>query len=302
MPNTLAHIGLQTPLTRLGLRKAPLQWIALGCIIPDIPWIAQRILLNIPAIDVIGLRIYVAIQASLLYCLVLSLALAMLSRKSREIFLILAINSLFHLLLDGAQTKWGNGVNLFIPFSWPLSNFGLFWPEHPVTYVLTFLGLLTLLLLWPKAIQTPLQLAWPSRVKTVLLALSLLIYLASPPLLFPLAYEADIHHSQTLRSRQSRPGKTIELDRAEYNLEKQNIRAYTGEEFTLSNPPKGANASSISIRGRFLSEEMIELKEFRLHKKYRDKAAVVGLLLTALLWMHSLIRQRHPEPTDKNKQ
>jgi len=51
MPNTLAHIAIQAPLTRLGMKEAPLQWIAVGCIIPDIPWIVQRIFTYLPGID-----------------------------------------------------------------------------------------------------------------------------------------------------------------------------------------------------------------------------------------------------------
>ncbi|HID02690.1 MAG TPA: hypothetical protein EYP18_05730, partial [Desulfobacterales bacterium] len=79
MPNTLVHIAIQTPLTRLGMKEAPLQWIAVGCIIPDIPWIVQRIFTYFPGIDTLNLRLYTVTQASLIYCLILSLALSMLT-------------------------------------------------------------------------------------------------------------------------------------------------------------------------------------------------------------------------------
>ena len=44
MPNTLAHLGVQALVTRTLLPRAELRWIALGCVIPDLPWIAQRAL------------------------------------------------------------------------------------------------------------------------------------------------------------------------------------------------------------------------------------------------------------------
>jgi hypothetical protein len=106
MPNTLAHIGLQTPLTKLGLKTAPLQWIALGCVIPDIPWILQRIFRLIPTLDPVSLRMYAVFQASLLSCCVLSLAFALLTRRTGFVFLVLSLNSLCHLLLDACQKKW----------------------------------------------------------------------------------------------------------------------------------------------------------------------------------------------------
>ena len=73
MPNTLAHFGIQGVATRMIIRNADLKWIIFGTIIPDIPWITNRILLTIvPSIDPINLRVYVIAQSSLFFCLILS--------------------------------------------------------------------------------------------------------------------------------------------------------------------------------------------------------------------------------------
>ena len=44
MPNTLAHIGVQGITTKSIFKFADLKWIYVGCIIPDLPWVLQRVL------------------------------------------------------------------------------------------------------------------------------------------------------------------------------------------------------------------------------------------------------------------
>ncbi len=293
MPNTLVHIVIQTPLTRLGIKKAGLQWIAVGCIIPDIPWIVQRIFT--PFTDPLALRLYAVTQASLVYCLILALALSMLTRSSKQIFLILAGNSLFHLLIDATQNKWGNGVNLLVPFSWHTTNFNLLWPEHFSNYILSGAGLLVLLILWPKAINDDLLLEKPCRKKTLLAATCLIFYFASPMALTASAYHADIHYSNTLNDRQTRTGKKIEIDRARYNTDTRFLKCYADKELKFTNLP-ATHSGSISIRGRFTDQETIELQEYHTHSFPRSLASYTGLLLTLLLWVHSLIRQRTTSP------
>lgn len=290
MPNTLAHIGLQTPLTRLGIKKAPLQWIALGCIIPDIPWIVQRIFLLIPGIDPVGLMLYAAAQASLVYCLILSLALAMLGRNSRKIFLILATNSLLHLLLDASQTKWGNGVNFLVPFSWQTTNFGLFWPEHFSIYLFTAMGVVAFICFWPKAIHSSPLLKKPAAARIFCLTSCIILYFGSPPLLLNAAYEADRHYSKTLTDTNTRTGKPVELDRARYSAAKQSVRCYTGEHLSIANPPP-TTAAIVSFRARFLGENTLQIMEYHPHRINRDYASYAGLLLTLLLWTHTLFSQ-----------
>lgn len=289
MPNTLVHIGIQTPLTRLGLRKAPLQWIIAGCIIPDIPWIVQRILT--PFTDPLALRLYSVTQASLVYCLILALALSMLTRNSGQIFLILAGNSLAHLLLDATQNKWGNGVNLLVPFSWHSTNFNFFWPEHFSNYIFSGAGLLVLLVLWPGAIHDDLLLKRPGRTKALMATACTLLYLASPTLLTTSAYNANVHYSKTLDDKQTRPGKYVEIDRARLNPGTRFLECYIDRELMVTNPPT-THSGTLSVRGRFVDEKTLELQEYHIHSFPRSLASYVALLLSLLLWVHSLIRQK----------
>ena len=65
MPNTLAHVGAQGMATHEVPRDADHRWMYLGCVIPDLPWILQRILLvAVPGIDPYALRAYLVVQAS----------------------------------------------------------------------------------------------------------------------------------------------------------------------------------------------------------------------------------------------
>jgi hypothetical protein len=290
LPNTLAHIGIQTPLSRFLIKEAPLQWIVVGCIIPDIPWIVQRILHTIPDINPVTLRLYAVTQASLAYCLILSLALAMLSRDSRKIFLLLAMNSLFHLLLDATQIKWGNGVNLLVPFSWEMLHFNLFWPEHFSSYLLTGVGLLTLLLQWKKAVHCNLHLQHPNPTKTLCLITCLFLYIFSPPLLINRAYEADTHYSKTLSTPNTRTGKRVALDRAKYSAKDHTLTSYNNKRFKVSNPPP-LQSSVLSIQGHFLDAGTLELSDYHFHRPYRNPASYAGLLLALIFWLHSLIHQ-----------
>ena len=123
MPNTLAHFGIQGVATLVMLRQADPKWIFVGCIIPDVPWILQRIVR--PVITdpdlLYDLRLYTIAQASLICCLLLCGAFAVLSANPGRIFAILSLNSCFHLLLDAFQTKWGNGVHRVVYIIGPIS-------------------------------------------------------------------------------------------------------------------------------------------------------------------------------------
>ena len=106
MPNTLAHLGIQGLITRGLLRGSDLKWIYVSCIIPDLPWIFQRIVhLAIPRIDPLDLRLYVIVQASLLFSLIFGAALAMFTVNIRRTFTILSMGAMLHLIFDALQTK-----------------------------------------------------------------------------------------------------------------------------------------------------------------------------------------------------
>ena len=233
MPNTLVHLSIQTAGSKAVLREADFKWIAVGCILPDIPWILQRIVSAVDTgLDQYDLMNYVSAQSSLLACLLLSGALALLVRESAGVFLLLAGNSLLHLLLDAVQIKWANGVYLWAPFSWQLTSFNLFWPEHVLFSVLSLAGLLVLLYFGFRDAHRPVLLT-RSRARFFCAFLLLLIYLVAPLFFLEAQVAADSHFNATLRKIPARPGRYVELDRNRYRAADRTVLLRNGERVTL---------------------------------------------------------------------
>ena len=158
VPNTLVHIGVQGLGNRLISTRIDLKWVFLACIIPDLPWIFRRTIISLaPSVNIYDLRLYTLVQASLLFCVLLSLAFALMSEKPRLVFGILAVNSLVHLLLDAAEIKWGNGVHMFAPLDWQLLSFGLVWPDSLLVALLSLLGLLLGIWVLAHPVSTPVR-------------------------------------------------------------------------------------------------------------------------------------------------
>ncbi len=290
MPNTLGHIGVQAPLSNLLFKKAELQWIALGCLIPDIPWIAQRILFKLQLFDPYLVGFYATIQASLFFSLFLALSFSVISREPVRVFFLLLFNIIIHLLLDGCEIKWGSGVLLFAPFSWKLIRFDLFWTNHSIMLVLTGAGLLFILLFWEKAISRSALLGRPGTLKITLGLLALCCYLITPAFLIPHAERADIRYLTTLKEKKARPGKSIEVDRVPYFSDIKQVRFFSRDMVRVTgNLPK--HASLLSIKGKFITMDTIEVKESHGHSRSRDWASIVGLVSIAGLWIGTLYNQ-----------
>ncbi len=293
MPNTLAHIGVQGPASRIAIPGADLKWVFVGCVVPDLPWIANRVVQALPVVEVspYDLRLYAIAQSSLFMCLVLSAGLAAFSRLTGRVFAILALNALLHLLLDATQTKWGNGVHLFAPFSWQLTEFNLFWPEDLPTLVITALGVAFFVYAWwwlppPSASD----LVRPRGRRAALAALALAAYVLLPPAFFSALRADDSHYVATLLERQERPGRLIELDRKPYiaRPDGDRVRTWAGEDLAMVGNPLDRSAT-VSIRARFVDETTVEILELHVHPPaLRDLASVVGLALILAYWLRSL--------------
>ena len=290
MPNTLGHIGIQAPLSNLFFKKAELQWIVLGCVIPDIPWIIQRVLFKLQLFDPYMINYYTTIQASLLFSVVLGLSFSMLSRGSMRICLLLLFNIVIHLLLDSCEIKWGNGVLLFAPLSWDLTRFDLFWTNHPINLVVSAAGLFFLLFYWRAPIFKDIQLIRPRGTKATIFLLSLGCYFLVPTLFIGQAEQADIKYLATLQDKQARPGKTIKAERLPFSSDKNLVRFFSHEEVRVKgNLPK--HASLLSIKGKFITMDTIEVIESHGHSHSRDWASIVGLISIAGLWTGTLYSQ-----------
>ena len=290
MPNTLAHAGAQGLATRTAAPQVDLRWIYLGCVIPDVPWILQRAAhVMIPGVDPYLLRSYVIIQASLLGCIVLSAAAALLAQAFWRTWAILGGNAVLHLGIDALQTKWGNGVHFLAPFSWDLTNWGLFWPESAVTYGLTVFGLGYILWYWQTSLSRTLDLVWTRPFRWAGLGGVLVVYFVLPFLLLQAPVEADTHYLETLQASGDRVGHAVAFDREQY-LETQNsafIEYYGGR--VPIEPLEIEPPATVSLRGTFIEENKIRATAYHVHAGgLRDYASYLGLALIAFIWVVAL--------------
>ena len=299
MPNTLVHFGLQGVASRRLFAHADVKWIFLGCILPDIPWIFRRaVVALIPSVELYALHVYAIAQASLAVTLLLCAALALLTSRPLLVFGILSVNSFFHLLLDGLQTKWGNGVHLLAPLKWELWNAGWVWPNSPVVWVLTAFGLGYFVWLWrrqpPEAIRPlPMQLRYARYAgRAGLMALYLLL---------PLAMAggpsgSDNHFVSTLQAGEDREGRYVEFDRSVYLVTSAGnlLVTYAGDTLRLEGDTP-ETSGVISARGRFTGPDVVRVYNVHRHAPWlRDGASYLGLLLLGLLWLSALRKPSSP--------
>lgn len=293
MPNTLCHILLQTPLHRAFFSNRGLLWVIIACIIPDIPWILLRGALALEVADPYALRLYTSIQASLFFCLVLSAALAQCSPRPAGIFLLLAANCLLHLLIDATQVKWANGVHLLAPFDWSSLQLHIFGPEHPLGVLMTVSGCIYLLWLWPKIAG---QQASPPAFRATGMAVAavcLVVYLAGPLLFLEKLAQGDFYYLQTLRERKFRPGKHIEFDRVPYSASRRTVTLFSGESVTLRGKLP-ASSGTLSVQGRFITPDTVQVSRYRRHGRIRDPASVLGIFLICSLTAQTLLLSHFP--------
>jgi hypothetical protein len=299
MPNTLAHFGVQVLGTSAAFPTFDVRLLLLGPVLPDIPWILQRAAVGLlPGLDRIDLRLYVAIQASLLFCLILSAGIALATRQPLLVFCVLGVNCLAHLLLDAAEIKWANGVHLLVPFDWRMVNYGLFWPEHTVVLLLSLMGLAVAAAVILFRPGDPVGVAGGRSLGAA--AALLFFYLAAPVLLMEQAERADVHYAHSFRSPAESVGKPIEFDRVrlEATASGSAIRTFAGTSLRVTGSLPAAEGT-VSIRGRFTDIGTVAVGDAHLHVgALRELPTYVGLgLLVASLaaWLPATRRvaQRH---------
>lgn len=286
MPNTLAHIGAQSLATRPFINNAHIKWVYLGCIIPDIPWIMNRVIRFADiGFDLYDVRLYSIVQSSLFFSLILSLALAMLAIQIWRVFAILGINSLLHLLLDATQTKWSVGVNLFAPFDWQATHFGLFWPESIPTYLLTAMGVVAFVVFWKRGASAEWDLKLNSSLRYLGFASFLAVFFILPLIWLSASQQEDNHFVNTLREVEARPGKYIEMDRKPFDPAAMTIETYTNEKILVNNVEVDEPVV-LSIKGHFTATDTILVTEYHVHNDiFRDGASYVGLALVLVFWI-----------------
>ncbi len=288
MPNTLCHIALQAPLSRVFWKRAPLPWIVAGCVVPDIPWILLRFFEYSNIISLYDARIYTTVQASLFFCLLLSFSLALCSRKIGPIFCLLLGNCLFHLIFDSIQIKWGNGVHFFAPFSWQIFHLDLFWPENILFTILTGVGIIYLLWAWKREkIACPIDVMVPFS-RLALTSLGLCFYFFGPFLFISASEQAGNNYIQVLRDYEGRKGRYVEIDREPFDAKTNRVTTWPQDVMKLTGeaPPV---TGQVSLQGYFISPDTIHVQKYKQHSTFRDWASLLGLIMGCVLWVQSLL-------------
>jgi hypothetical protein len=208
------------------------------------------------------------------------------------VFGVLVINAFVHLLLDSSQLKWANGVHLFAPFSWELWNLGWFWPESPVTYGLTALGLVYVVIAWRSAIDRPLITTRPSARIHILACLCIVGYFAFPFPVMSGLEQADNSFIKTLRETEIRVRRVVEFDRVPYIKKNSGdvIRTVANEYLRVVTNPL-PHSALVSIKGRFTTSDSLEVEDLHIHSSwFRDAASMLGLAILGVMCLVSMIQ------------
>jgi hypothetical protein len=296
MPNTLAHFGAQALGTRIGVPRFDVRWLLLGPVIPDLPWIGQRILgLPFLHLDLYDIRTYAIVQASLLFSLLLCGVFSLLSARPGLVFAVLGVNSAAHLLLDTVEIKWANGVHFFAPLSWQPFSFQLVWPESPIILGLTAIGLAGTIWLCFRARGTPIGLN-VSRGRLAGALFLLGMYLTGPVFFMQAVLRSNTHFTATLNTGVLRTGLPVEFDRNQVSASASGtvVRAFSREDIRIANPGQ-LETGTYSLKGRFLDDGSVLVEQAHRHlKPLREIPTYLGLLLLVLAWV-PFDRRRGPE-------
>jgi hypothetical protein len=289
MPNTLIHVAIHSAV--LIPLRVPLAVVLAGCVIPDVPWIARRLVeagdLALPQIELFA---YFLALASFFGCIALCMAFAVLFDRWKFVFVTAALGCLVHLLVDSMQDKWGVGVHLLAPIDWRASSLASLPIESTVTYMLTVAGILLFIFLMFRVRNEAKWLTFhPLRMAAS--GLCVIAYFLIPILVIDDVIASDSRYLQTLRSGDARIGRQIQLDR-ELLMHIEGAwltTTHTGETLTIVNPDASWISGAIySFRAVFHSENELLVSEWKLHSQVRDVASYVGLLLT-ICWFTLLL-------------
>ena len=265
-----------------------MRWVFLGCVIPDVPWIMRRAI-NLSPVDPdpYWLMSYATVQASLLFCLVLAAAIALMSRRFWPVVAVLSGNAALHLLLDAVEIKPGNGAHFFAPLSWQHFRFDLLWPHSPLIYAATGLGLLFSTYVLFQYRRQPIAFSLPASAKATTITILIAAYLLTPMWLTSGPYEDDNHFVRTLQEMELRPGQRIEIDRGAYEINGSAglVSTFAGEKLRLTGEMP-ANATAVSLSGVFVDENTVRVEEIQATtERFRSFASIVGLAFVAGVWL-----------------
>ncbi|MCX6149309.1 MAG: hypothetical protein NTX22_02150 [Ignavibacteriales bacterium] len=122
------------------------------------------------------------------------------------------------------------------------------------------------------------------------------IYLLLPFFFVNSIESADNHYVKTLRNYDNRVGKYIELDRAYIqDSDKQSeIITFANERIEIFNKDF-RQSGIISVQGRFITSNMIQIKNYHMHSEIRDITSYLGLFLVSLLIIITLRKEQNTQ-------
>ena len=181
-------------------------------------------------------------------------------------------------------------MHFFAPFCWQLTSFDLFWPDHPISLLLSLAGVLALVYFGVKDAKREIVLsASPRKLQAAFLLLA--AYLTLPPFFSSGPQQEDNHFAATLLAVEQRPGRYVELDRAAFHRQDNSILLLNGERIKLEGrtaPKDGL----VSIKGRFSDSKTIHVSDLHVHTTRRDLNSKVALAGILLLWLIAIVRKR----------
>ncbi len=292
MPNTLAHIAVQGVANSSWQPSRYIPWVLLGCVLPDITWIANRILRSAsPDIDVVALDLYCFVQASWSFSALLAVAFAAFASRPLAAWLVASGNAFLHLLLDAVEIKPGSGVHLFAPWSWQSTSFDLVWPEHPAVTAVTLLGIVVAvaLLVLPRFRPPGERLIFAGRRYALALG-AVVAYLVLPLHLTDGPWIADYRSIRSLATSEISVRSPVELERDPVTVrDGQPWVQVFGREFRVIADREIPDGAVVSLVGYLSAPTTIRATELHLNDPGpRDLASIAGLLVVAIVWLRLL--------------
>jgi hypothetical protein len=143
---------------------------------------------------------------------------------------------------------------------------------------------------WPDSFKLKAELA----LRPVPLIIILLAYVSLPVLFLSGPEDAENHFVKTLRNFETREGKHIEIDRAEYinNHDKDMLRTYAREKIEVEGINQD-NSDYVSIQGKFITNKLIRVSNYHIHYIiFRDIASYTGLVLVLFYWFCNILNKK----------
>lgn len=301
MPNTLAHLAIQIPAGR-ALGQQTLILVCMGLMIPDLPWILQRVLLYVDgSFSALHIRSYCLALSTPALCLLLSWGISLLFRNPVRTLTVLFSQCLLHFFLDGLEQKGGIGILWFAPLNWASFSFEILSMDGVFVRGLSILGIvLGLILIFRRSNQNK-DLFRLNRVRMIGSSALLMIYLLVPLALMDTIIEKDVHHFRSWAMPSTREDNSISFDRA---VLVPGCPTYIKNDLTpepvVLKGFKSEEPGLIIGRGMFASENELILKDYTIiDRNERSVATFVGIVMVmAILARHLLLPAFAQRPKD----